>query len=293
MARYTVAQVENLTGISAHTLRVWERRYKFLNPERTETNIRFYSDEELKKLLNVGILIRNGHRISKVDAMPAEQINNLVMEILSSVSQENEDEINALTLAMLEMNEESFNQIFQRRLTRRGLQSTIVDLVYPFLSQVGVLWGTNKVIPAQEHFISSLIRQKVITAIDSIPVPNADAPGIVMFQLEGEDHELGLLLASYIAKDLGWRTYFLGGSVPVENIGEIMKIADAETMFSLFVTPAQDRVARQINKVLEQTEQPLLITGNRENFADLEFGERLIFLKSPEELILYLDKNRE
>lgn len=283
-----MAQVENITGISAHTLRIWERRYAFLKPERTATNIRFYSDDELKKLLNIGILIRNGHRISKVDAMPDSQINDLVTAILSNVNEENEDEINALILCMLEMNEEEFNKIFQRRIMRNGLQKTIAGLIYPFLNHIGVLWGTDKVIPAQEHFISSLIRQKIIAAIESLPSPSADAPSICMFLLDGEDHEIGLLLAAYMAKDLGWKVYYLGQNVPVVSIGEVVKIAKPKLLLSMFIVPSSDRAIKLINSIRGQTEVPLLISGNRENFVDVELNNMVIHIKSPEELLGYL-----
>ena len=288
MAKYSMAQVENLTGISAHTLRIWERRYSFLEPERTETNIRFYSDEELKKLLNIGILIRNGHRISKVDVMPNTQINELVTDILSNVSQENEDDLNALTITMLEMNEDEFNKIFQRRIMRKGLQTTITGLIYPFLNHIGVLWGTDKLIPAQEHFIVNLIRQKIIAAIETLPSPANDAPGICLFLLDGEDHEIGLLLAAYMAKDLGWRVHYLGQNVPVVNIGEVVEIAKPKLLLSMFVVPAAQKTAKFIDIIRSQTDLPLLISGNRENFSDIEFDKKLVHIKSPEELIDYL-----
>lgn len=288
MAIYSMAQVENLTGISAHTLRIWERRYSFLEPERTKTNIRFYSDEELKKLLNIGILIRNGHRISKVDAMSDMQINELVTDILSNVSQENEDDLNALTISMLEMNEDEFNKIFQRRIMRKGLQNTITGLIYPFLNHIGVLWGTDKIIPAQEHFIVNLIRQKIISAIETLPPPAIDAPGICMFLLDGEDHEIGLLLAAYMAKDLGWKVHYLGQNVPVVSIGTVVEIAKPKLLLSMFVVPASEKTARFISNIRNQTDVPLLISGNNENFSDVELNENVIHIKSPEELIDYL-----
>ena len=285
-----MAQVENLTGISAHTLRIWERRYSFLEPERTKTNIRFYSDEELKKLLNIGILIRNGHRISKVDAMPDSQINELVTDILSNVSVENEDDLNALTITMLEMNEDEFNKIFQRRIMRKGLQTTITGLIYPFLNHIGVLWGTDKLIPAQEHFIVNLIRQKIISAIETLPSTANDAPGIAMFLLDGEDHEIGLLLAAYMAKDLGWRVHYLGQNVPVASIGAVVEIAKPKLLLSMFVVPSLERTTKFISKIRKQTDVPLLISGNKENFSNVVLNDKVLHIKSPEELIDYLQK---
>jgi MerR family transcriptional regulator, light-induced transcriptional regulator len=219
MSSYSVAQVETLTGIKAHTLRVWERRYNFLHPKRTSTNIRYYSDEQLRKLLNIGILVRHGYRISQLDQMSDDEINALITEILANPSEENGNEIKGLTLSMLSMNEEEFDKIFSRQLMHKGLLSTITDLIYPFLRHVGVLWSTKKAMPAQEHFISNLIRQKIISAIENLPLAPAAAPAILLFLLEGEDHEIGLLLATYIAKDLGWRVCYLGQNVPAQCFG--------------------------------------------------------------------------
>ena len=150
-----MSQVETLTGINAHTLRVWERRYNFLLPLRTQTNIRLYTDAQLKKLLNIGILVRNGYRISVIAKMAESEIHNLVTQILTTSSEENHDRINGLVLSMLALDEEGFNLLFNNSVNDTGLISTILDLIYPFLNLVGGLWITNKATPAQEHFISN------------------------------------------------------------------------------------------------------------------------------------------
>ena len=132
--KYSMTQVENLTGIKAHTLRIWERRYNFLKPERTDSNIRFYSDEQLRLLLNIDILSRNSYRISQIDKMSVDEINNQVMLVMSQDSSDFKDEINALTLCMLKMDEREFEQVFKRNVTRNGLLSAIKNLIYPFLN---------------------------------------------------------------------------------------------------------------------------------------------------------------
>ena len=218
MITYSVAQVEALSGIKAHTLRIWERRYSFLKPLRTPTNIRYYTDDQLKKLLNFGILVRNGYRVSKLEKMSNQEVFEAVTAILADPESEDRDEIKGLTLAMLEMNEEEFDNIFERQVIRKGFLKTITEMIYPFLQYVGVLWNTNKAMIAQEHFVSNLIRQKIITAIERLSIPPKSSPAVVFFLLEGEDHEIGLLLAHFIAKERGWQTYYLGPGVPVSNI---------------------------------------------------------------------------
>ncbi|OIQ35912.1 MAG: MerR family transcriptional regulator [Bacteroidetes bacterium MedPE-SWsnd-G1] len=262
MNTYSMAQVETLTGIKGHTLRVWERRYSFLKPKRTNTNIRFYSDSEIRKLLNINLLINNGYRVSKIDKMNEDQVHDLVLEVNSASSAKFDDDLNRLVLSMLEFDEDSFNSIFQRHVTRNGLLSTVINLLYPFLNHVGVLWTANKSIPAQEHFVSNLIRQKVITAIDMIPAAKEDSNVIIMFLPENESHEIGLLLANYIARDLGFRVYYLGQNVPMLNIEEVNEKAFADLLLTMFVAPITEESRNRFMKYFGAMNLPIFISGN-------------------------------
>lgn len=262
MNTYSMAQVENLTGIKGHTLRVWERRYTFLKPKRTSTNIRYYTDSELRKLLNVNILINNGYRVSKIDKMNEDEIHKLVLEVNSHSSAHFDDDLNRLVLAMIEFNEDSFNNVFQRHVTRNGLLSTIVSLIYPFLDHVGILWSANKAIPAQEHFISNLIRQKLIAAIDMIPTPIESAGYLILFLPEKESHEIALLMANYIARDLGFKVYYLGQNVPMENIHEVDEKVSSDALITMFVTPIKEEYNLRFKEYFNNMNIPILISGN-------------------------------
>jgi len=223
--------------------------------------------------------------VSKIDAMSDSERNEIITDILSNVSQENEDEISVLTISMLEMDEYKFNKVFQRRSMRSGLQATITELIYPFLNHIGILWETNKLIPAQEHFISNLIRQKIIAAMDSLPLPAADAQSISMFLLDDQDHEIGLLLAAYIARDLGWKVYYMGQNMPVDNISKLIEISKPTLLFSMFVTSSSSMVEKLIGSIKKQTNTPLLVSGNMENFTNIKWDDQLIYIKSPSELV--------
>lgn len=290
MDTYSMAQMETLTGIKAHTLRIWERRYGFPHPNRTETNIRFYSDEQLKKLLNVSILLNNGYRISKLSQMSDDEVHQKVSSIVTSTDANTQGDIQALILAMLEMDEKAFNKIFNAYVIRKGLMGTVIDLIYPFLMQIGVLWITNKTTPAQEHFISNLIRQKIIAAIDMLPDPDPSAPGIALFLLEGEDHEIGLLLAYFIAKELGWRVYYLGQNVPSENIKDVVRIGNVKLMMTMVVIPT-DKLEASVQRVLKETNCPLLLSGNIELVEKLKDYKNLAFVDKPERLVSLLKQS--
>ena len=291
MSTYSVTQVANLTGIKAHTLRIWERRYSFLRPERTDTNIRLYSDPQLRKLLNVGILIRNGYKISTIDKLEDQQVDNLVTEILASPTKANDDYIDGLTLAMLELDEVEFDYIFQTHVIRNGLTETIVKLIYPFLHHIALLWTTNKLIPAQEHFVSNLIKQKIIAAIDNLPNPTRSAPGIVLFLPEGETHEIGLLLAYYLAKDLGWKVYYLGQNVPVENINSVLKIVEAKIMMTMTITSKSNKLEKYMDTLLAEVTTPLLFSGAIQNFENSEYFNEMLYMISPTDLTELLKEN--
>jgi len=283
MSNYSMAEIVSITGIKAHTLRKWESRYNFITPKRTETNIRFYTDDQLRKLLNVGILVRNGYRISTIDAFSEEELHDIVSEIQLKASPQ--DDINALILSMLEMNENSFNEIFGRHIMRYGLLTTVTNLIYPFLNHVGILWGTNKAMPAQEHFISNLIKQKMFSAIEAIPLKKENSPSIVLFLMEGESHEIGLTLAYYIAKELGWRVFYLGQNVPIYNIKDVLKITQPNLMMTINTMIRPEKMLEIISSITKDTTTPLAISGGTQITDAMKTLDQIIHLKSPEEFI--------
>lgn len=283
-----MTQVETLTGINAHTLRIWERRYDFMKANRTDTNIRYYSGDQLKTLLNVAILMRNGYRVSKINKMTLEDIHTKVIEIELSNNLEQSDDINLLTIAMLSYNEEEFSKIYQRSILRLGILKTITTLIYPFLNHVGVLWGTSKVSPPQEHFISNLIRQKIITAIDTLPIPSTTSKTILFFLIEGEDHEIGLLLSSYIAKDLGWKVIYLGQRTPLENLNEVISKTNTHYLMTLLTTPRPDDFIKTLQLLQENTNTTVLYAGNPILASENKIESSIKFVKSPDEFISIL-----
>jgi len=278
-----MAQIVALTGIKAHTLRKWETRYNFLEPERTDTNIRYYSDTQLKKLMNIGILTRKGYRISKIDKMSDEEIHEQISKSLLDSS--TEDEIGALIISTLEMDEVTFDEVLNAHIKSKGLFETTAQLIYPFLNQVGVLWGINKVMPAQEHFVSNLIKKKMFAAIDALPNPEKDAPVILMFLTENEHHEIGLLLAYYLARDMGWKVYYLGQNVPIGNIKQVIAVVKPKIMLSMFITPTQESIPLKIDAIFKQTDVPLLVSGSSEIIQDFMDDKRITYLSHPDDLI--------
>lgn len=210
---YSISDLERLTGISVHNIRVWERRYNALQPSRSVGNTRYYDDSQLKRLLNIAGLYFSGHKISKACAMSKEETESfLQQEINATVSSENQYEyfIARIISRALSYEEYEVSQLITKSLERHGILNTYKFVMYPLLVRVGLMWRQDSLCPSQEHFLSSVFRQKLYTAIDSCPAPKPGSQKWLLFLPEDEDHEIGLLLANYLLRasgktgDLSW-----------------------------------------------------------------------------------------
>lgn len=217
MGRYSIKELEQLSGIKAHTIRIWEKRHQLIEPQRTNTNIRFYSDDDLKKIINVSLLNSNGIKISKIAGMSSDEMNRKVIEITETKPETNVH-IDQLVIAMVELDEEKFEKTLSGLILRFGFENTVIQILYPFLEKIGILWQTHHINPAQEHFISNLIRQKVIVAIDALPLPPKSGKRVMLFLPDHELHEISLLFSHYRFRKAGFRTFYLGQTVPFNDL---------------------------------------------------------------------------
>jgi DNA-binding transcriptional MerR regulator len=218
MAVYSIKELENLSGIKAHTIRIWEKRYNLIEPYRTTTNIRYYTDQELKKILNVAMLNRHGIKISNIARLSDRELKDEILRVSSS-NPNLENTIDSLVLAMIDMDEIKFNATLSKSISKFGFTDSFLNIVYPFLEKIGVLWMAGDVNPAQEHFVINIIRQKIITAVDGFShVFNPNAQRFLLYLPEGEWHEIGLLFALYLLKEAGHEVIYLGQSVPYSDI---------------------------------------------------------------------------
>lgn len=263
MGKYSIKELEQLSGIKAHTIRIWEKRHRLVEPKRTPTNIRYYSDEDLKKIINVSLLNTHGVKISKIVDLSAEEINQKVAE-LSEAKDSIEIYIDQMVLAMIDMEEEQFERILANLILKFGFERAIIEIVYPFLEKIGVLWLTNNISPAQEHFVSHLIRQKLIVAIDGLPLAPKTSKRVLLYLPENELHELGLLFYHYISKKEGFRTYYLGQSVPYNDLKSVVEAHQPTIIVSSFTTvPQTNSVDAYLNRLATDfSEITLLVSGH-------------------------------
>ncbi len=262
MGKYSIKELERLSGIKAHTLRIWEKRYHIIAPERTDTNIRFYSDEDLKKIINISVLNSQGVKISKIAGLSSEDIAKQV-EVLSDAKNKVEIPIDQLVVAMLDLDEEHFEDILAKHVRKYGFEKTIMEIIYPFLEKIGVLWLSGSVTPAHEHFISNLIRQRLISSIASLPIPPKTAQRVILFLPEGEMHELGLLFLHYITRHIGFRTYYLGQSLPHEDLKKVFEVYRPRILItSLTSTPSPKQLEKYLTTLSEDfSGSTILVTG--------------------------------
>ena len=233
MAIYSIGDLAKLSGIRAPTLRMWEQRYGVLEPKRTESNTRYYDDDDLRHLLNVAVLNRHGVRISKIADLPHRELQRRVAE-LTLDGEAADTVLDALTLSMLEMDEARFEKIFALNVAQLGFEATIMTVVFPFLEKLGVLWLTGSVKPVQEAFTSGLIRRKLLVATDALPVvPDPDAPRLLLYLPKGESQEMSLLLLNYLARERGLRTYYLGRDVSVADLEDAYPLVRPQIVFTM------------------------------------------------------------
>lgn len=267
MASYTIKHLENLTGIKAHTIRIWEQRYAILNPQRTSTNIRYYSEDDLKTILNLAILNKNGYKISKLVGLSEEERKTLILE-MAQKAEHSSVAVEELVLAMIELDEQRFENIMQNQIDVGGFEQVVETIIYPLFSRIGVLWQVGSIQPAQEHFMSNLVRQKLIVAIDQIDTDYSKNPKTaLLFLREGEWHELGLLYYAYHLKMANYQVIYLGQSTPINDILSTIDSHQPDILLTAFIQGSNeeelDECVETILNKIENTETVLWVSGHQ------------------------------
>lgn len=263
MSNYSIKDLEQLSGIKAHTLRIWEQRYKIINPKRTDTNIRTYDDKDLKLVLNIALLKDHDYKISEIAKLSLEELSKEVLAI-SDKQLNYPDQIHALTIAMIDIDEDRFEKIMSTNILQFGFENTMINIIYPFLSRIGTLWITGSIGPAQEHFITNLIRQKIVVAIDGqIIKPTADSKKYILYTPEGEFHEMPLLFANFILRARNNKVIYLGQSMPFSELEFIYQHHKPDCLFTVITsTPGQDDIQQYVNKLGDTfPDVKILLTG--------------------------------
>ena len=236
---FTIKDLENLSGIKAHTIRIWEQRYQFLKPSRTGTNIRYYSNDELKKILNIALLNKYGFKISHIDKMNEGEVRDKILS-LTQIQAQQERLINELIQCMVDLNMDELEHIIDNYIEAKGIEKAIVQIIFPFMEKIGILWVTNHINPAQEHLVTNIIRQKLVVGIEEVTNPVKAKKTVLLFLPEGEYHELGLLFMYYLLKSRGVSAIYLGANVPLIDVEYVAKLKKPDYLYTHITAGGQN-----------------------------------------------------
>ncbi len=290
MNYFTISDIEQLSGIKAHTLRIWEQRYKILRPKRKESKHRFYDNEDLKRILQIAHLNRNGHKISKIARMTEEQIRSLSLEeeLNESVY---ENFIHQLTEACRNLDEDRFHKIFHTVYQHLGFDKTVLHIFYPMLERIGRTWMTDRIRPVQEHFASNLISRKIMMAVQHLDAKQ-DGPVTLLFNPENEHHEIPLLFIHYLLKRKGKRVVYFGTNVSIEYLEEFVNRHKTERLHLHLITSIGHHTPDELMKLLLKkfTKQQIVLSGPFSNSITIS-NSRLRLLTSSGALLHYCEED--
>lgn len=292
MAVYSIRDLEKLSGIKAHTIRIWEQRYGIIEPQRTKTNIRYYQDEDLKFLLNIALLNKNGIKISKIAKMTKGEVAEKVAAI-SEINFEYGTQLDALTISMIEMDEFKFDRIVSTNIQQLGFERTMLEIIYPFLDKLSLLWLTGSINPVQENFMSYLIRQKIIVAIDQESLPSGKSFKKFMIYLpEGERQELSLLFMHYLLKSRKNHVIYIGQDISLSDLQDAHKIHKPDYIFTMITeTFAKEPVQSYVDRMAEYFgDTEILLSGYQVVAQEVKLPQNARILRSLDQTIDFLDK---
>ncbi len=292
MDSFSIAQLSQFSGIKPFTIRMWEQRYNALRPKRTDGNTRTYDSVDLRRILNIVSLQDAGYKISEIGGSSDADLNQKIGELYNLDSNQNLSHfIPQLISAGMEFNERAFCSILTHCIAKSGLFITYKNIIYPLLNRIGLLWSSDVLPPAQEHFMSNLIRQKLIAEIDALPTPNAENKKGLLFLPEDEFHEISLLFAQFILKNNGFDVISLGANVPLPTLGAAIERIDPEFVLLFFVH--YDR-PRDVELYLSEIEKifprgMIYISGNEKLVGQLELSDRVLWIRQIDDMqqILY------
>ncbi len=282
MNKFTIKDLENLSGIKAHTIRIWEQRYSFLKPQRTATNIRYYSNTELKMLLNISLLNKYGYKISHINRMSNEELREKTLTLTGPQAQQ-ERIINELIQHMVDMELESFEKVLDQHIAARGIEKTITYIIFPFMERIGILWMTDHINPAQEHLMTNIIRQKLIVGIDGIVTPLSLKTKMLLFLPENEHHEVGLLFLQFLLKSRGVKVIYLGANVPLKDMEYVVELKKPDYIYTHLTTVMKEfNFDKFLNNLKNRfPQQQVLISGLlAQTFEKKAVPSNIRFLKS-------------
>jgi DNA-binding transcriptional MerR regulator len=286
---YSIKDLETLSGIKAHTIRIWEKRYDLLNPERTDTNIRLYTDDDLRHILNISLLVKNGFKISKVARWQQEEIREAILGV-TKTNNTDEAYIDRLLLYMVNFDNVGFYNLLNEIQERYGIEEAIYRVVFSLFERIGTFWQVGSIFPAQEHYVTHIVRQKLIAEIDKIGLNPTRNQTLLFFLPENEMHELSLLYYSYLAHKQGYNVIYLGQFVPFNDLKKLQSHVKVDFVFTAFINSTTKELLEnyllELKAIFQQ--QKVFITGWQVNYLNPELPRNVKTVKDYKEFKKYL-----
>lgn len=289
MVVYSIKDVEKLTGVKAHTIRIWEKRYNIIEPKRTEKNIRYYLDDDLKQILNIALLNRHGIKISKISDMNNAEILRRVAEI-ADIDESFEGQLDTLTISLIDLDEEKFLKIFNKNLQERGFVETMLEVIYPLLDKLAMMWITGSIKSIHEKFVSNLIKRKSIVYIDGLKSTRQET--FLIYLPEGEMNELSLLFLNYLISSHGFKVINAGVDVSIEDLIETKGVRVPEYIMTIVNDSLSgQQLETYIDHICNEfPDSEVVLSGIQVETMSPDYNGRVNIVKSSEETMVYLDK---
>lgn len=288
--RYNIKDLENFSQIKAHTIRIWEQRYELLEPKRTKTNIRYYSEDDLKKILNIKLLYSSGFKISKIAKFSEEEIIDETKSIILVPEIDKQSDIDAITMLILDFKGADIKEALEAQLVNKGLELLYTDLVLPILKKIGQLWQVNSINIIHEHYFSNLFKGFLISKIEQLKTKPVTLKSALLFLHEHEEHEFGILVYYYLLKLNGYECHYFGQKVPINEIETAFKQINPQIVVSTFTAKISEKKFKKIEtKLIEMSKtSSVIVSGSQITNTDIKLTRDLTHIKSIDQLKRFL-----
>lgn len=289
MDRFSITQLSRYSGIKAHTIRIWEQRYRALTPHRSEGNTRYYDGNHLRRLLNIVSLMDEDRKISELGGLSDPELFALVEEKVKPATgnkQSTDYYVSQLIAAGMTYDNLHFEKTFSSCMRRYSMVEVYKNIIYPLLVRVGLMWSGDNMPPANEHFITNMLRQKLFASIDTLPPPNTDASKWLLFLQEDEFHELGILLAHYLVRASGNEVIYLGCHVPFESVISAFNSASPDYALTFIVLRDEPSIFQEYFKKISRAfkGKQIYVAGDERIGSQLKFDNNISWLTSVDDL---------
>ena len=289
MVVYSIKDMENLSGVKAHTIRIWEKRYGIIKPKRTETNIRYYTDEDLRHLLNVCLLYKNGTKISKIAQLSSEEIKERINDI-SGVSLSFEDQLDALLLFILELDAYNLGKVLDQYINQIGLERSMDEVIYPLMDKISFAWLTGSFQGVHESFVTQIIKSKIQAQIDGLDEKSNFSPKYLIYLREDEKQELSLLYLQYLLKKNKCKVINLGNDVAMVDVIAAIQKTNPDYVFSIFNEEVHVKSFQNyVNQICTNLSGGrFVLTGYQPNTQKIIWPENTSILKNLKDTITFI-----